>query len=75
MDGVLRPSLAMGVQNGGRRGDGARLAQGMLGGVLKGVQVAELEGHVSRSAVYLVHKEVRTGAGWKLKWSPPGVYR
>jgi len=36
----------------------------MLGGVLKGVQVAELEGHVSRSAVYLIHIEVRTGA-WR----------
>jgi len=34
----------------------------MRGGVVEGVQVAELEGHVSRSAVYLVHKEVRTGA-------------
>ena len=32
-------------------------------GVLKGVQVAELEGHVSRSAVSLIHVEVRTGAG------------
>jgi len=29
------------------------------------VPVAGLEGHVSRSAVYLVHKEVRTSAGWK----------
>jgi len=52
-----------------------RLAQGRIAGVLRGVQVAELEGHVSRSAVYLIHKEVRTGAGWKLKWFPPGVYR
>jgi hypothetical protein len=51
------------------------VAQGKLWGVLRGVQVAELEGHVSRSAVYLIHKEVRTGAGWKLEWSPPGVYR
>jgi hypothetical protein len=51
------------------------MTQGRLGGVLRGVQVAGLEGHVSRSAVYLVHKEVRTGAGWKLEWSPPGVYR
>ena len=40
----------------------AGMAQGKLRGVLGGVQVAELEGHVSRSAVYLVHKEVRTGA-------------
>jgi hypothetical protein len=32
-------------------------------GVLRGVQVAALEGHVSRSAVYLIHIEVRTGAG------------
>jgi hypothetical protein len=46
----------------------------MLGGVLRGVQVAELEGHVSRSAVYLVHNEVRTGA-WLRKPLPPGVYR
>jgi hypothetical protein len=42
------------------------MTQGTIGGVLRGVQVAELEGHVSRSAVYLIHKEVRTGAGWKL---------
>jgi hypothetical protein len=28
----------------------------MRGGVVEGVQVAELEGHVSRSAVYLIHK-------------------
>jgi hypothetical protein len=34
---------------------GMREAQGQLGGVLEGVQVAGLEGHVSRSAVYLVH--------------------
>jgi len=40
------------------RSEGGR-AQGRLGGVLEGVQVAPLEGHVSRSAVYLVHKEVR----------------
>jgi len=63
MDGVLRPSLAMGVEDGGRRGDGARLAQGRPGGVVEGVHVAELEGHVSRSAVSLIHIEVRTGAG------------
>jgi hypothetical protein len=31
-------------------------AQGEIGGVLRGVQVAGLEGHVSRSAVYLIHK-------------------
>ena len=55
---------------------GVRQAQGRLGGVLKGVQVAELEGHVSRSAVYLVHKEVWTGA-WLEKQNAlaPGVYR
>jgi len=47
----------------------------MRWGVLRGVQVAELEGHVSRSAVYLIHKEVRTGAGGKLERPPPGVYR
>jgi hypothetical protein len=29
--------------------------------------VAELEGHVSRSAVYLIHGEVRTGA-WEVQW-------
>jgi len=38
-------------------------AQGRLGGVHEGTQVAGLEGHVSRSAVYLIHIEVRTGAG------------
>jgi hypothetical protein len=31
-------------------------AQKGIGDVLGGVQVAELEGHVSRSAVYLIHK-------------------
>ena len=37
----------------------------MRGGVVEGVQVAELEGHVSRSAVYLIHKFDRFGAGAK----------
>ncbi len=51
-------------------------AQGRLGGVVKGVQVAELEGHMSRSAVYLIHIEVRTGAcAATSKMRPPGVYR
>jgi hypothetical protein len=36
-------------------------AQGRLGGVLEGVQMAGWEGHMSRSAVYLIHK-VRAGA-------------
>ena len=31
--------------------------QGNHGDVPRGVQVAGLEGHVSRSAVYLIHKE------------------
>jgi len=53
----------MGVEDGG----GARLAQGRLAGVVEGVHVAELEGHVSRSAVSLIHIEVRTGAGGRLK--------
>jgi len=42
-----------------RQDDG--LAQGETMDVLEGVQVAGLEGHVSRSAVYLIHK-VRAGA-------------
>ena len=59
-----------------RRQASIRIAQGEIGGVLRGVQVAGLEGHVSRSAVYLVHKEVRTGARrGKLERPPPGVYR
>ncbi len=33
-----------------------RKAQGELGDVCEGVQVAELAGHRSRSAVYLVHR-------------------
>jgi hypothetical protein len=33
-----------------------REAQGEIGDVHGGVEVAGLEGHVSRSAVYLVHK-------------------
>ena len=37
-------------------GGGMRLGQGNHGDVLGGVRVAGLEGHVSRSAVYLVHK-------------------
>ena len=37
-----------------------REAQGKIGDVHEGVEVAGLEGHVSRSAVYLVHKA--TGA-------------
>ncbi len=49
----------MGVQNWSE----APKTQGRLEGVVEGVQVAELEGHVSRSAVYLIHSEVRTGAG------------
>jgi len=36
---------------------------GKAWGAHQGVQVAELEGHVSQSAVYLIHVEVRTGAG------------
>jgi len=52
-----------------------REAQGRYWGVLEGVQMAELEGHVSRSAVYLVHK----GLGWRRadeqRMNPPGVYR
>ncbi len=36
--------------------DAGGQAQGSIGDVLGGVQVAGLEGHVSRSAVYLVHK-------------------
>jgi hypothetical protein len=42
-------------------------AQGQLGGVLRGVQMAELESHMSRYAVYLIHVEVRTGA-WAIPW-------
>jgi len=53
----------MGVENRGRCEDGAGLGQGRPGGVVEGVHVAELEGHVSRSAVSLIHIEVRTGAG------------
>jgi hypothetical protein len=39
-----------------RRQASIRIAQGGIGGVLRGVQVAGLEGHVSRSAVYLIHR-------------------
>ncbi len=45
-----------GAQDDGAWGDGMSAAQGNLGDVLGGVQVAGLEGHRSRSAVYLVHK-------------------
>jgi hypothetical protein len=40
--------------------------------------VAELEGHVSRSAVYLIHKFDRFGAGAQavpLRMNLPGVFR
>jgi len=50
------------------------MAQGRLAGVVEGVHVAELAGHVSRSAVSLIHIEVRTGAGNRRR-APPGVYR
>jgi hypothetical protein len=36
--------------------DETREGQGNHGDVAGGVQVAELEGHMSRSAVYLIHK-------------------
>ena len=45
------------------------------GDVRGGVQVAGLEGHVSRSAVYLVHEEVsgrRRADEWRM--NPPGVF-
>jgi hypothetical protein len=47
----------------------------MITDVHEGVQVAGLEGHVSRSAVYLVHKGLgrRRADGWRM--NPPGVYR
>ena len=44
-------------------GGGSGAAQGGLGGVRRGVQVAGLEGHVSRSAVYLIHKVWAKGLG------------
>ena len=53
----------------------AAWAQEKTRGVLRGVQVAELEGHVSRSAVYLIHLEVRTGAWRNQKAILPSVYR
>jgi hypothetical protein len=48
-----------------------RGAQGPHGDVLGGVQVAELEGHVSRFAVYLVHKGLgrRRAEMWRM--NPP----
>jgi hypothetical protein len=52
-----------------------RGAQGKYGGVLEGVQVAELEGHVSRSAVYLVHKGSGRRRADEQRMNPPGVYR
>ena len=48
-------------------------AQGRIRDVRGGVEVAELEGHVSRSAVYLVHTGLgrrRADEGWM---NPPGV--
>jgi hypothetical protein len=50
-----------------------REAQGKIGDVHEGVEVAGLEGHVSRSAVYLVHTGLgrrRADEGWM---NPPGV--
>ena len=45
-----------------------REAQGKIADVHEGVQVAGLEGHVSRSAVYLVHKGLgrRRADGWRM---------
>ena len=53
------------------------MTQGTIGGVLRGVQVAELEGHVSRSAVYLIHesKGLDRRRGGNRRTIPPGVYR
>jgi hypothetical protein len=50
-------------------------AQGRLGGVLGGVQVAELEGHVTRFAVYLIHKRFGPAPADEYRVNPPGVYR
>ena len=45
------------------------MAQQRRGGVVEGVQVAGLEGHVSRDAVYLIHKEAWR---WRLNRRPGG---
>ena len=50
-------------------------AQGRLGGVLGGVQVAELRGHMSRFAVYLIHKRFGPAPADEYRVNPPGVYR
>jgi hypothetical protein len=47
---------------------------GSLGDVLGGVQVAGLEGHSSRSAVYLVHKGLGRRHADEGRMGPPGVY-
>ena len=44
------------AQDDSEKGGGVRAAQRKIGDVRGGVEVAGLEGHVSRSAVYLVHK-------------------
>jgi hypothetical protein len=62
------------VQDDSTREGGMSEGQGSLGNVVEGVQVAELEGHRSRSAVYLVHKGLgqrRADAGRR---SPQGDY-
>ena len=51
-----------------------REAQGQRGDVFEGVQVAGLDGHVSRSAVYLIHKGSgrRRADDWRM--NPQGVF-
>ena len=52
-----------------------RKAQGWPGGVLGGVQVAELEGHRSRSALILVHKGEGRRRRFEQQMNPSGVNR
>ena len=51
-----------------------REAQGQRWDVFEGVQVAGLDGHVSRSAVYLIHKGSgrRRADDWRM--NPQGVF-
>jgi hypothetical protein len=50
-----------------------REAQGQRGDVFWGVQVAGLEGHVSRSAVYLIHKGSGRRRADEREMNPQGV--
>ena len=52
---------------------GMGAAQGGIGDVRGGVEVAGLEGHVSRSAVYLVHTGLGRRRADEGRTNPPGV--